>query len=149
MAIVAPQPISLWWAVPFALLLVAIALMPLVHRHWWEKNYGKVSLALAALVAVPYLVFAPSARPWMHSMADYVSFMILLGSLYMVSGGIVITVGSRATPLNNCMLLLVGALISNVLGTTGASMLLIRPFLRMNAKHLKAYYVVFFIFIIS
>jgi len=149
MAIASPQPISLWWVIPFALLLVAIALMPLVHRHWWEKNYGKISIALAAMVAVYYLLWAHSIGPWIHNMVDYVSFIILLGSLYVVSGGIVITVGRQATPLTNCILLLFGAIISNVFGTTGASMLLIRPFLRMNQARLKAYHVVFFIFIVS
>ena len=149
MAIAALQPISIWWLIPFALLLVAIALMPLVHRHWWEKNYGRVSIALAAMVAFYYLFRAHSISPWVHNMVDYLSFIILLGSLYVVSGGIVITVGSRATPLANCILLLFGGLISNVFGTTGASMLLIRPFLRMNQAHLKPYHVVFFIFIIA
>jgi Na+/H+ antiporter NhaD/arsenite permease-like protein len=149
MAIASPQPISIWWMIPFALLLIAIALMPLVHRHWWEKNYGKVSIALAAMVAVYYLLWAHSIGPWVHSMVDYVSFIIFLGSLYVVSGGIVISVGRRATPLTNCVLLLFGAVISNVFGTTGASMLLIRPFLRMNQARLAAYHVVFFIFIVS
>jgi len=149
MAIAAPQPISIWWMIPFALLLVAIALMPLVHRHWWKKNYGRVSVALAALVAVYYLLWAGSIAPWLHSMVEYASFIVLLGSLYVVSGGIVITVGRKATPLTNCILLLFGAVISNVFGTTGASMLLIRPFLRMNQAHLRPYHVVFFIFIVS
>ena len=75
--------------------------------------------------------------------------MFLLGSLYIVSGGIVITVGRRATPLTNSVLLLLGAMISNIVGTTGASILLIRPFLRMNQAHLRPYHVVFFIFIVS
>ncbi len=149
MAIASPQPISIWWVIPFALLLICIALMPLVHRHWWEKNYGKVCLALAASVGLFYFFFAPSAKPWLHSMADYVSFMVLLASLYVVSGGIVITVGRKATPLANSVLLLLGAMISNIVGTTGASILLIRPFLRMNRAHLRPYHVVFFIFIVS
>src|SRR3954464_2148789 len=118
MAIASPQQISISWLIPFALLLIAIALMPLVHRHWWEKNYGKVSLALAAIVAFYYLLWAHSIGPWVHNMVDYLSFMILLGSLYVVSGGIVITVGRRATPLSNCILLLFGAMISNICGTT-------------------------------
>jgi Na+/H+ antiporter NhaD/arsenite permease-like protein len=82
-------------------------------------------------------------------MVEYLSFIIMLGSPYAVSGGIVITVGRGATPLTNCVLLLFGAVISNVFGTTGASMLLIRPFLRMNQAHLRPYHVVFFIFIVS
>jgi Na+/H+ antiporter NhaD/arsenite permease-like protein len=144
-----PQPISIWLVIPFALLLIAIALMPLVHRHWWEKNYGKVSLALAAAVALYYALWSHSFGPWAHSMIDYVSFMILLGSLYVVSGGIAINIVRKPTPLTNCMLLFFGAVISNVLGTTGASMLLIRPYLRMNQAHLKPYHVVLFIFIVS
>jgi Na+/H+ antiporter NhaD/arsenite permease-like protein len=75
--------------------------------------------------------------------------VIFLGSLYVVSGGILISVGRKATPLTNCILLLFGAIISNVFGTTGASMLLIRPFLRMNQARLRPYHVVFFIFIVS
>ena len=124
-------------SIPFVLLLAAIALMPFIHRHWWENNYGKVSTILGAIVGTYYLFFASSARFWLHSMEDYVSFIVLLASLYFVSGGIVIGVGRKATPLANTMLLLFGAIISNVLGTTGASMLLIRPFLRMNKEHLR------------
>jgi Na+/H+ antiporter NhaD/arsenite permease-like protein len=139
----------LYLSIPFVLLLLAIAVMPFIHRHWWEHNYGKVSIALAAIVAVYYLGFANSAQPWIHSMVDYVSFIIFLGALYLVSGGIVIGVGRKATPLANCILLLFGAVISNVLGTTGASMLLIRPYLRMNRSHFRPYHVVFFIFIVS
>ncbi|HEV8608298.1 MAG TPA: sodium:proton antiporter [Tepidisphaeraceae bacterium] len=135
--------------IPFVVLLAAIALMPFIHRQWWEHHYGKVSVALAAIVGAYYLFAATSARPWIHSMVDYVSFIVLLGSLYVVSGGIVIGVGRKATPLANSILLLFGAVMSNVLGTTGASMLLIRPFLRMNKEHLRPYHVVFFIFIVS
>ncbi len=139
----------LFVSIPFVLLLAAIALMPFIHRHWWEHHYGKVSVALAAIVGAYYLFAAASAGPWVHSMVDYVSFIVLLGSLYVVSGGIVIGVGRKATPLANSILLLFGAVMSNVLGTTGASMLLIRPFLRMNQAHLRPYHVVFFIFIVS
>src|SRR5688572_2941154 len=139
----------LYLSIPFVLLLLAIALMPFIHRHWWEHNYGKVSIALAAIVAVYYLGFANTPQPWIHSMVDYLSFIILLGALYLVSGGIVIGVGRRATPLANCILLLFGAVFANVLGTTGASMLLIRPYLRMNRSQFRPYHVVFFIFIVS
>ncbi len=136
-------------SIPFILLLAAMALMPFIHRHWWEHHYGKVSITLAAVVGGYYLFFAASPRAWLHSMGDYLSFIVLLGSLYIVSGGIVIGVGRKATPLANSILLLFGAIISNIFGTTGASMLLIRPFLRMNKEHLRPYHVIFFIFIIS
>jgi Na+/H+ antiporter NhaD/arsenite permease-like protein len=82
-------------------------------------------------------------------MGEYVSFIILLASLFVVSGGISIHVGRRATPTANVVLLLVGAVFANVFGTTGAAMLLIRPFLRMNRGHLKPYHIVFFIFIVA
>jgi Na+/H+ antiporter NhaD/arsenite permease-like protein len=82
-------------------------------------------------------------------MKEYVSFIILLGSLFMVSGGISIRINRRATPLTNTTLLLIGALLANVFGTTGAAMLLIRPFMRMNRSHIKPYHVVFFIFIVA
>ena|SRR5438309_10408245 len=70
MAIISPQPIFIWWVIPFALLLIATALMPLVHRQWWEKHYGKVSLGLAAMVGVYYLLWAHSLAPWLHSMME-------------------------------------------------------------------------------
>src|ERR1700740_199108 len=106
----------LYLSIPFVLLLAAIAVMPFIHRHWWEHHYGKVSIALAAIVAIYYFFFANSARLWIHSMLDYVSFIIFLGSLYLVSGGIVIGIGRKATPLANSILLFVGAVISNMLG---------------------------------
>lgn len=82
-------------------------------------------------------------------MEEYISFIVLLSSLFIISGGIVIRVNRKASPLANATLLLIGAIVANIFGTTGASMLLIRPFLRMNRGHLKPYHVVFFIFIVS
>jgi Na+/H+ antiporter NhaD/arsenite permease-like protein len=141
--------ISLAWSLPFVLLLVAIALMPFIHKHWWEKNYPWVAVGLGLVVAIYYWFFAPSARHWVDEMKEYVSFIALLGSLYVISGGIAIRVNRRATASANTALLLIGALVANVFGTTGASMLLIRPYLRMNRGHLKPFHIVFFIFIVS
>ncbi|HZZ42932.1 MAG TPA: sodium:proton antiporter [Tepidisphaeraceae bacterium] len=141
--------IPIGWVAPFVAMLAAIAIMPFVHKHWWEKNYPFVAAGLAALASWPYLSgHAPIGR-WVEGMTDYVSFIILLGSLYVISGGIVIKVQRKATPLMNCTLLLMGAVLANLLGTTGASMLLIRPYLRMNRTHLRPYHIVFFIFLIS
>lgn len=141
--------ISIFWSLPFVLLLASIALMPFVRRHWWERNYPKVSVGLALLIAVYYALYRKAPMPWLSEMKEYVSFIILLGSLFMVSGGISIRINRRATPLTNTTLLLIGALLANVFGTTGAAMLLIRPFMRMNRSHIKPYHVVFFIFIVA
>jgi Na+/H+ antiporter NhaD/arsenite permease-like protein len=144
------REVSLLWVAPFALLLGAIATMPFIAKHWWEHHYGKVAVALGVLVASYYVFFiTDGAKNVAASLAEYISFIFLLASLFIVSGGILIRVRARATPLANVVLLLIGAVIANVFGTTGASMLLIRPFLRMNAGHLRPYHVVFFIFVVS
>jgi len=114
-----------------------------------ERHYAKVSVGLALLVAVYYVLGRKAPLPWLTEMKEYVSFIILLSSLFAVSGGISIRINRLATPITNATLLLVGALVANVFGTTGAAMLLIRPFLRMNRGHIKPYHVVFFIFIVA
>lgn len=141
--------ISLLWSIPFAFLLGCIALMPFIAKHWWEHHYPKVAIALAIIPIVYYGAIVRDPWPWLHEMQEYVSFILLLGSLYIVSGGVVINVGRKATPLANCILLLIGAVIANIFGTTGAAMLLIRPYLRMNRGHIKPYHIVFFIFIVA
>jgi Na+/H+ antiporter NhaD/arsenite permease-like protein len=141
--------VSLLWSIPFVLLLASIALMPFVHKHRWERHYPKVAIALAALVAAYYFLLRREPGPWLAEMREYVSFIILLAALFVVSGGIAIRVNRRATPLANAVLLLLGAGLANVFGTTGAAMLLIRPYLRMNRAHLRKYHVVFFIFVVA
>ena len=141
--------INLAWAIPFVLLLACIALMPFIHKHWWEHWYPAVALALGAISASYYFFLSGDAMPWWHEMQEYVSFIILLTALYVVSGGIVIHVGRHNTPMMNTVLLAFGAVIANIFGTTGASMLLIRPFLRMNKGYVKPFHIVFFIFIVS
>ena len=134
---------------PFGLLLGTIALAPLLAPGWWSKHYPKVALSLGAITLCYYLF---GLRQW-HRVLDgtyeYVSFITLIGSLYIVSGGIHINVKGEATPRVNTLFLLLGALLANVLGTTGASMLLIRPWIRMNKYRITAHHVVFFIFIVS
>lgn len=146
----APAPdVALPWSIPFALLLAAIATMPFVARHFWERNYHWVSLALGALVSAYYIFFLKAGPSLAQKIAEYISFIFLLGSLFIVSGGIVIRVRRQATPLVNVSLLLIGAILANLFGTTGASMLLIRPFLRINNHHIRPYHIVFFIFTVS
>ena len=140
-----------WSITPFVLLLAMIALGPLVFEQWWAKHYIKVAFALAA-VTLGYYLFGlpPAARDTVqHTAVEYVSFILLIGSLYVVSGGIHITVKGEATPHVNVLFLLIGAVLANFLGTTGASMLLIRPWLRLNKYRVTAHHVVFFILIVS
>src|SRR5207247_2218931 len=120
-----------------------------IHKKWWEKYYPLVVVLLGAIASWYYLFGGGPSHRWVEGMEDYISFIILLASLFIISGGIVIKVTRKATPTVNCILLLTGAVIANLFGTTGAAMLLIRPYLRMNRRHLRPYHVVFFIFIVA
>jgi Na+/H+ antiporter NhaD/arsenite permease-like protein len=136
------------------LLLLAIALLPLVAGHWWEhnKNRALVSFALGGGFVVWLLATHGDAanHPLHEAALDYLSFIALLGSLYVVSGGIHVRGTLAGSPLSNLSLLGIGAVLANLIGTTGASMVLIRPLLRANAtREKKQHIVVFFIFIVS
>lgn len=141
---------SVVWVGPFACLLLCVAILPLVTPHFWESNLHK--LGISAVLGLPvlglYLLHAPHALQ--HTAADYVSFIILLGSLFIISGGIAMDGDLVATPWVNAAFLGGGALMASFVGTTGASMLLIRPVLHTNAerKHV-VHTVVFFIFLVS
>jgi Na+/H+ antiporter NhaD/arsenite permease-like protein len=143
-----PQP-NPWMIIPFGLLLGTIALAPLFAANWWLKHYPRVALSLGAITLAYYLFGLHAYETVLHTSHEYVSFIALIGSLFVVAGGIHITVKGEATPLVNVIFLGIGALISNVLGTTGASMLLIRPWIRMNRYRITAHHIVFFIFIVS
>jgi Na+/H+ antiporter NhaD/arsenite permease-like protein len=136
---------------PFGLLLGLIALAPLLAPKWWLKFYPLVALTLGSVTVGYYLFFlpAPATTKVFHTAHEYFSFMTLIGSLFIVSGGIHIHVKGEATPTANVVFLFIGAVLANLLGTTGASMLLIRPWLRMNKYRITGYHVVFFIFIVS
>lgn len=138
-----------WTVIPFITLLLMIATGPLFYEHFWHKNYPKVAVAFAALVVLYYLFVLGNTHSPVHALAEYVQFISLLAALYIASGGIMIDIDKKATPMANVLLLVTGAIISNLIGTTGASMLLIRPFMRLNKTRLKAYHVIFFIFIVS
>src|SRR5450432_788858 len=134
---------------PFGILLAAIALAPLFFADWWGRHYPKVSFALAALVVLYYCFGLQAAQKVVHTAEEYFSFIALVGSLFVVSGGIHIRVKGEATPWANTLFLAIGAVLANLLGTTGASMLLIRPWLHMNKYRVTAHHVCFFIFIVS
>ena len=144
----APSP-NPWMILPFISLLGMIALAPLWFSHWWHRHYPKVAYALGAVTVVYYLVGLHAYDRVGHTAFEYVSFIALIGSLFVVSGGIHISVKGEATPLSNTVFLAIGAIIANFLGTTGASMLMIRPWLRMNKYRITAHHVVFFIFVVS
>lgn len=146
LTLIAPNP---WMILPFVLMLLSIALMPFIHASWWEHNYPKVALALGLFTASYYLFVLGAPARLMEVGHEYASFIALIGSLYIVAGGIHIRVQGEATPLRNTLFLALGALLSNILGTTGASMLLIRPWMRMNKSRITAFHIVFFVFIVS
>jgi Na+/H+ antiporter NhaD/arsenite permease-like protein len=135
--------------VPFVILLLAIALMPFIHKHHWENHYPKVSIGLGLITVIYYLVVLHNAPRMLTSMVEYTGFIALIGSLFVIAGGIHVNMTGRSTPVVNTGLLALGAILANLIGTTGASMLLIRPFLRINKYRVAPYHVVFFIFIVS
>jgi Na+/H+ antiporter NhaD/arsenite permease-like protein len=134
---------------PFVALLASIALAPLFFAQWWGRHYPKLALSLGALVLLYYFVGLQAALHVWHTATEYISFICLVGSLFVISGGIHINVKGEATPRVNVLFLFIGSLIANILGTTGASMLLIRPWLRMNKYRLTGHHILFFIFIVS
>jgi Na+/H+ antiporter NhaD/arsenite permease-like protein len=145
---------SLAWAIPFAGILLCIAGGPLFFPHVWEHHYGKIAAFWAVLVIVPLALAygTPAAtEAVLHAMlGEYMSFIILLFALFTIAGGILVSGNIRGTPLVNSSLLLIGALMASVVGTTGASMIMIRPMLRANdhRRH-NVHVVVFFIFLVS
>ncbi|HET6425794.1 MAG TPA: sodium:proton antiporter, partial [Planctomycetaceae bacterium] len=138
---------------PFVLLLGCIAVFPLANPHWWERNRNKA--IIAAVLAIPmagylFSLGAPGSHALEHAAKEYVSFLLLLGSLFVISGGIYVRGTFVGGPVVNTAFLLVGTLIASFVGTTGASMLLIRPLLRANERRTRvAHIVVFFIFTVS
>jgi Na+/H+ antiporter NhaD/arsenite permease-like protein len=134
---------------PFVLLLGAMALAPVLAPKWWHKNYPKVALGLGAITAGVYLFVLHDLRSLGHALHEYMSFIALVGSLYVVAGGIQLQLPGGAKPLANAAFLFAGAIIANVLGTTGAAMLLIRPWIQMNRGRIAAYHIAFFIFLVA
>lgn len=146
--------LALWWGVPFAGLLLSIALMPLLVPIFWHHHFGKVTAAWGLAFLVPFaLAFGGGAAgvSLVHALlAEYLPFVILLTALFTVAGGIYIRGNLHGNPLLNTAILAIGAVLASFMGTTGASMLLIRPLIRANDNRAhKAHVVVFFIFIVS
>ena len=146
--------LSAGWGVPFAGILLSIAILPLVTPGLWHHHYGKISAAWALSFFIPFaLVFGSSAAgvSLVHALlAEYIPFIVLLTALFTVAGGIHIRGNLHGTPALNAGILIIGAVLASFMGTTGASMLMLRPLIRANDNRVhKAHVIVFFIFIVS
>jgi len=142
--------LPLWTVVPFVGLLLSIALLPLRAPHFWERHRNKALVAGLWSLPVAVLFLVRDPHELLLSVKDYGSFVLLLAALFVVSGGIVVRGDIRATPLVNTVFLLIGAVLANFIGTTGASMLLIRPMLQTNRERRHTSHIpVFFIFLVS
>ncbi len=146
--------IALAWGLPFVGLLLSIALMPLFAPHLWHHHYGKIAAGWALLLLIPFaIVFGPgraAQETWHIVLQEYIPFTALLLALYTAGGGVLLRGSLVGTPATNTALLAVGTLIASLMGTTGASMVLIRPMLRANAfRQRKVHTFVFFIFLVS
>ena len=145
--------LPLWSILPFAGIMLSIALLPLWTPHFWHHHFPKVSAFWALFFAVPFLFLYQGTALYSIGniyIIDYIPFIILLWSLYTISGGIYVQGTLKGTPAVNVLLLLIGTILASLVGTTGASMLLIRPVLRSNAwRKIKVHSIVFFIFLIS
>ena len=142
------------WALPFIGILITIAAGPLLFPRLWHRHYGKFAFAWGTLAIVPIAALydvPTAAAAFVHALlAEYLSFIVLLFTLYVVAGGILVTGELRGTPLVNTAILAFGTLIASIVGTTGAAMILIRPLLRANANRLhNAHVVVFFIILVG
>jgi Na+/H+ antiporter NhaD/arsenite permease-like protein len=142
-----------WMVGFFVAMLLCIAIIPLTKlEHFWHSNLNKllVGLGLAAYPLIWLLVLEPNPDKLLHTMHEYFSFIVLLGTLFYVTGGILLTGDLKASPETNFKFLLVGTLSASLVGTTGASMLLIRPLVRTNSeRRYKVHVVIFFIFLVS
>ncbi len=145
--------LPLWSVIPFVGILLSIAIFPLVAPEFWHHHFGKVSAFWALLFAIPFLLAyqGEAFHEIVHIyLKDYIPFIILLWSLFTVAGGILITGAPVGTPAANLILLLIGTFLASWIGTTGASMVLIRPIIRMNKyRKSKVHLIIFFIFLVS
>jgi Na+/H+ antiporter NhaD/arsenite permease-like protein len=148
------ESLPLWSAIPFAGMLLSIALMPLFTPNFWHHHFGKVAVFWSLLFALPFAGaygWHKAVHSLLHIMVlDYIPFIILLAGLFVIAGGIAVRGSLAGSPGVNTLLLLIGTLLASWIGTTGASMLMIRPLLKSNAmRKNKIHVVVFFIFLVS
>ena len=148
------RSLAVWWALPFAGTLLSIAVLPLLAPAFWHHHFGKITAAWTLLFFIPFaaLFGLPLAgTSLVHALlAEYIPFIVLLTALYTIAGGIFIRGNLHGSPALNVSLLGIGTLLASVMGTTGASMLMIRPLIRANDNRIhKTHLVIFFIFLVS
>jgi len=141
----------LWTLLPFPALVLAIAVFPMLIPHWWEKRGFQIAVVLlCTLPVVSYELGSGRLHQVLEGSKGYLAFVITLGALFTTSGGIHLDGDIEATPRNNALILLIGALLASFIGTTGASMLLIRPLLKTNSERThRAHLVPFFILVVA
>lgn len=135
--------------IPFAALLLTIASAPILWPKGWHKHHPKICAGFALVTVSYYILALGSGLRVVHTGFEYASFVVIVGAFFVVAAGIVLQVPGRATPVLNTAFLFAGALLGNVLGTVGASMLLIRPWLALNRNRFAHFHIAFFIFVIS
>ncbi len=141
-----------WLAIPFIWLLLMIATGPVLYPSFWHQHYPKLAIGLASLVIAYYILVLHNWIQPFEALMDYLQFIALITALYMATAGILIKIHRQDNPaLTNVGILLLGAILSNLIGTTGASMLLIRPYIRFNRyrNRIRAFHILFFILIVS
>ncbi len=144
------QSIALYYSIPFLLMLGSIAVIPLKWEHWWENNNNKLMVALVLGIPVGLFFFFFDVHKLQHTLEEYVAFIIYVGSLFVISGGIVFRGEVKCSAKVNLIIIGTGTLLASFIGTPGASMLLIRPLLRINSKRKDIrHIVIFFIFTVS
>ncbi len=146
--------LTAWWGLPFAGMLLSIAVLPLLAPRFWHHHYGKVAAAWSLALLLPFAQafgLESAGQALVHTLlAEYLPFIILLTALFTAAGGIYVRGSLHGSPALNTAILAIGAALASLMGTTGASMLLIRPLIRANdnRRHV-AHVVVFFIFIVG
>ena len=143
-----PMPPT-WLILPFAILLLMIATGPLFYARHWHRYYPRYAVVLGIVVAVYYIFVMHSITPMVHALAEFLSFIALVASLFIAASCIFLKMNARGTPLSNSIVLFAGSIIANLIATTGAAMLFIRPYMRLNQGRLKPYHIVFFIFLVA
>ena len=146
------EAIPLWLSIPFVVMLLFIAIGPLFFHHWWEENKNKLIVSLALGIPLSVVLIARGLQhDLLHQMLfDYIPFIILLGALFVITGGIHLSGDIQAKPRINALFLAIGAVLASFMGTTGAAMLLIRPVINTNAERkFKVHTILFFIAIVA
>ncbi len=140
----------LWSPIGFALMLLAIAVIPLIAEKWWESNLNKAIVSLGLAIPFGIYILVNDWHALAHEMHEYISFIVLLGTLFIISGGIYLHGNIYARPRNNVILLGIGTVLASFIGTTGAAMLLIRPLITTNsARKYVVHTIIFFIFLVA